>query len=129
MDNHIQSTSRDLEVAPKPTGSGGSVGGGSRGSNSDLGSYSNGSTGGADSPTQAGGAAAASTPTAHPSRDILDEVLSRPGPYPMVSTKNPWQHKIKRKTNYLFKRNLLVRTYINICKKNTRGLSERKPST
>ena len=81
----IQSTTRDLELAPKPSGSGGSVGSGSRGSNTDLGAFSNGSTGGADSPTNSGGAAAASSaPPAHPSRDILEEVLSKPGPYPMV---------------------------------------------
>ncbi|XP_032776346.2 rap1 GTPase-activating protein 1 isoform X3 [Daphnia magna] len=78
-----QSTSRDLELAPKPSGSGGS--GGSRGSHNDLGAFTNGSAGGSDSPTQSGGAAAAiSTPPAHPSRDILEEVLSKPGPYPMV---------------------------------------------
>ena len=96
-----QSTTRDLELAPKPSGSGGSVGSGSRGSNVDLGAFSNGSTGGADSPTNSGAAAAASSaPPAHPSRDILEEVLSKPGPYPMVRKWN------KTKTNYFLKGNL-----------------------
>jgi len=94
---YVQSTTRDLELAPKPSGSGGSVGSGSRGSNTDLGAFSNGSAGGADSPTQSGGAAAASSaPPAHPSRDILEEVLSKPGPYPMVRKRN--------KNKLLFKR-------------------------
>jgi hypothetical protein len=102
---YIQSTTRDLELAPKPSGSGGSVGSGSRGSNTDLGAFSNGSTGGADSPTQSGGAAAASSaPPAHPSRDILEEVLSKSGPYPMVRKKQ----KNKTKTNYFLKGNFIL---------------------
>lgn len=115
----VQSTSRDLELAPKPSGSGGSVGGGSRGSHNDLGTFTNGSAGGSDSPTQSGGAAAAiSTPPAHPSRDILEEVLSKPGPYPMV--------RIDKKKNNL--KNRKGNSYYFI-KKYKSQPGERKPST
>jgi len=78
-----QSTTRDLETPPKPTGSGGSTG-------FDLGNLSNVQSTAADSssagsPTSSAGGAMASSPTSvHPSRDLLQEVLSRPGPYPMV---------------------------------------------
>lgn len=92
-----QGTSRDLHDAPaKPSGGG---------SSGDLGHLTNGQQqhsaggGGADSP--GGGSTSSGAPSAgyHPSRELLEDILSRPGPYPMVNIHNTANFRTGGKTS------------------------------
>jgi len=58
---------KDAGVSPKENGGNAGCGGG-------------GGAGGGDSPTHSAG----TPPASHPSRDLLQEILRKPGPYPMV---------------------------------------------
>ena len=76
---------KDAGVSPKENGGNAGCGGG-------------GGAGGGDSPTHSAG----TPPASHPSRDLLQEILRKPGPYPMVrSAFNPLSIRFQSALNPL----------------------------